>query len=102
MSHPPGAVGQHAPRELDLARAKAIYRQAIDARASDHEGALWWEAVRLELDQVAAAPTVGAAAAIIAWWHPDWSMVGDTPRAAASRIRREVRAQNRRCAGTGN
>ncbi|WP_186027445.1 hypothetical protein [Burkholderia gladioli] len=51
-----------------LDAAKAIYRAAIDARAS-------------------------AAAAVIDWWHREWSSVNDSPSAAAARIRRAARQQ---------
>ncbi len=66
---------------------KAIYRQAIDPNASDGEGDAWWSEVGAELSDVIAARTLDEAAALIAWWHHDWSSVGDTARAAAKRIR---------------
>lgn len=66
---------------------KAIYRQAIDPSASDGEGDAWWSEVGAELSGVLAARTLSEAAAIITWWHHDWSSVGDTARAAAKRIR---------------
>lgn len=68
--------------------AKAIYRRAIDSRASDGEGPHWWLEVTDEVKQVVAAKTITVAASIIAWWHHDWTMVNDSPRAAAGRIRR--------------
>lgn len=66
---------------------KAIYRQAIDPNASDGEGDAWWSEVGAEVSDVLAAGSLDEAAAIIAWWHHDWSSVGDTARAAAKRIR---------------
>ena len=77
---------------LTLDRAKAIYRQAVDAQASDAEGADWWAKVHAELGQVVTARTTAEAAKVIAWWHHDWSMVGDTAKAAAQRIRAAARA----------
>lgn len=79
-------------QDLTLDRAKAIYRAAVDAQASDGEGADWWAKVHAELSQVLAARTAGEAAKVIAWWHHDWSMVGDTATAAAQRIRAAARA----------
>lgn len=43
---------------LTLDRAKAIYRAAVDVKASDAEGAAWWAAVHDELVQVLAARSV--------------------------------------------
>jgi hypothetical protein len=65
---------------------RAIYRRAIDSRARDDELTAWRQAVETEIDSVIAAPTVEAAAALIAWWHYDWTQFGDTPEAAAARI----------------
>ncbi len=79
-------------RTLTLDRAKAIYRKAVDAQASDAEGATWWAEIHAELSQVLAARTTSEAAQVIAWWHADWSMVGDTAKAAAQRIRAAARA----------
>ena len=79
-------------RELSLQDAKTLYRTAIDARARDTEGAHWWEAVRSEISAVIAAPSVHAAAAVIAWWHADWSQVADSPRGAAGRLRKAARS----------
>ncbi len=73
---------------LEPNMVKAIYRQAIDPKAGDGEGDAWWSEVGLELSGVLAAATLGEAAAMIAWWHHDWSSVGDTAQAAAQRIRR--------------
>ncbi|CAM3374857.1 hypothetical protein CBM2609_P80008 [Cupriavidus taiwanensis] len=84
---------------MDIPRdtVKAIYRSAIDPRASDGEGAAWWDAVAAEVLAVARAEmNNAAAAAIIAWWHHDWSQVSDSPKAAAARIRRASRALSRR------
>lgn len=77
---------------LTLDRAKAIYRVAVDPKASDAEGAAWWAAVQAELGQVLAARSAGDASRVIAWWHHDWSMVGDTAKAAAQRIRAAARS----------
>ncbi len=76
---------------LTLNRAKAIYRDAIDARASDTEGDAWWHAVHLELQQVVQARTASEASVVISWWHHDWTVVGDTAIAAARRIRSSAR-----------
>ena len=73
---------------LTIERAKAIYRSAIDARATDAEGAAWWGEVQDEVSRVLAARTLSEAAAVIDWWHNDWSMVNDTARSAAKRLRR--------------
>ena len=76
---------------LTIERTKAIYRDAVDARASDHEGPTWWAAVHAELQQVLAARSVAEAAKIIDWWHHDWSAIGDTAREAAGRLRAAAR-----------
>ena len=73
--------------------AKADYRAAIDAGALDREGAAWWGEVVAEVQAVVASPDTRSAAALIAWWHPDWRAVGDTPARAAGRLRRAARAQ---------
>lgn len=72
---------------LTIERAQRLYRSAIDARATDAEGVNWWEEVRAELERVLAARSVREAATVIAWWHADWSFVGDSPMDAARRIR---------------
>lgn len=77
---------------LTLEQAKTIYRAAVDARASDGEGPAWWNEVHAELDQVLAASTAKDAAKVIDWWHNDWSVVGDTPKAVVRRIRSAARA----------
>lgn len=74
-------------QELSMQRAKTIYRAAVDSRVSDFEEPAWWEAVRIELEQVLRARTVSEAASVIAWWHHDWSAINDSPRGAAGRIR---------------
>lgn len=73
--------------ELTLDQAKRIYRSAIDDKASDGEGSEWWSQVHHELRQVCTATSIKAAAAVIEWWHHDWSAVGDSAKAAAQRIR---------------
>jgi nucleotide-binding universal stress UspA family protein len=90
--------------------AKAVYRQAIDPSARDGEGAAWWSEVVDEIRDVIAARSVSEAAAVIDWWHNDWSAVSDTPRDAAKRIRESARtlrlnAQEKRiprCKHTGD
>ncbi|WP_082079980.1 hypothetical protein [Cupriavidus basilensis] len=77
--------------DISLDTAKAIYRRAIDARATDAEGSAWWAAVATEVAAVIGAENTATAATVIAWWHHDWSQVGDTAKAAASRIRRAAR-----------
>ena len=73
--------------------AKAIYRKAIDHRASDSEGAVWWDEVADEVRDVVAARALGEAAAVIELWHHDWTVVSDTPQEAAKRIRDAARAK---------
>jgi len=46
--------------------------------------------VSAELDAVIAAPDNTVAAGIVAWWHHDWTMVGQTPKRVAGRIRRQA------------
>ncbi|MCP3727457.1 hypothetical protein M3I53_30765 [Paraburkholderia sp. CNPSo 3272] len=77
---------------ISLDAAKAIYRQAIDPTASDGEGANWWGEVADEVRDVVSARTVGEAAEVISWWHDDWTLVSDTSRDAAKRIREVARA----------
>ncbi|WP_036022671.1 hypothetical protein [Paraburkholderia mimosarum] len=48
---------------LDIETAKAVYRRAIDAAASDGEGMVWWTGVADELLQVIQAGNTNAAAA---------------------------------------
>ncbi|MDR5804916.1 hypothetical protein [Caballeronia sp. LZ001] len=45
--------------------AKAIYREAIDPRVGDGEGAAWWDAVASEMKDVVAARTLNEAAGIM-------------------------------------
>ncbi|NOV27808.1 MULTISPECIES: hypothetical protein [Cupriavidus] len=78
---------------IPLETAKAIYRRAIDPRASDHEGEAWWAAVADEVNMVVSAKDAASASAVISWWHHDWSQVADSPRAAAARIRRAARSK---------
>lgn len=77
---------------VSIDRAKMIYRFAIDARACDAEGDAWWQEVQHEVSRVLGARSLSDAADVIAWWHHDWSCVGDTPRAAAKRLRTAGRA----------
>ena len=67
-----------------------IYQGAVDPTIGAEQGAEWWADVSAELDAVIAAPDNAAAAGIIAWWHDDWSMVGQTPKRVAGRIRRQA------------
>ncbi|WP_176331903.1 hypothetical protein [Burkholderia vietnamiensis] len=41
--------------QITLDTAKAVYRKAIDPRASDGEGAAWWDEVADEVRDVIAA-----------------------------------------------
>ncbi len=79
---------------MDVQLAKAIYRAAVDARATAAEGDAWWEEVRAELRRVVDARTVTQASGLIAWWHSywEWRAVADTPKAAAQRIRAAARS----------
>lgn len=77
--------------ELTIDQAKSVYRAAIDSGASDCAGADWWSAVVCEVRQVCTASSLKAAASVIEWWHHDWSMVGDTAKDAASRIRAQAK-----------
>ncbi|CAB3735533.1 hypothetical protein LMG22037_05975 [Paraburkholderia phenoliruptrix] len=77
--------------DLSLDTAKAIYRHAIDPRASDGESEAWWEEVADEVRDVVAARSMSEAAAVIAWWHHDWTVVSDTPVDVAKRIRAAAR-----------
>jgi len=78
--------------DIPLDAVKAIYRRAVDTKAGDGEGVAWWAAVATEVIAVIRAENSRAAAEIIAWWHHDWTQVGDTAKAAASRIRSTARA----------
>ncbi|QEZ48796.1 hypothetical protein [Cupriavidus oxalaticus] len=77
---------------IPMETVKSIYRRAIDPRASDGEGNVWWASVAEDVVAVLRAEDTAAAARVIAWWHHDWHEVGDSPRAAASRIRCASRA----------
>ncbi|VVE10911.1 hypothetical protein PHO31112_02622 [Pandoraea horticolens] len=77
---------------LSVDRAKAIYRTAIDPRASDAESAEWWDDVVDEIRDVVASRTLADAAQVIERWHHDWTNVSDTARDAAKRIRSAARA----------
>jgi hypothetical protein len=79
-------------RTLTLDAAMALYRDAADATASGAEGAAWWADDHEERHQVFAAPPTAQTALVIAWWHDHWSMVSDSPRSAAQRIRIAARA----------
>ncbi|MCS6496806.1 hypothetical protein NX905_21410 [Burkholderia thailandensis] len=81
---------------ISLNAAKAIYRDAIDPRASDGEGAAWWDEVADEVRDVVATRTIDIAGELIAWWHNDWTCINDTPRQAAKRIRDAARAMRLR------
>jgi hypothetical protein len=72
--------------------AKLVYREAIDAGASDGESAAWWNEVADEVRDVLAARSLAQAAELIEWWHHDWSAVSDTARDAAKRMREVARA----------
>lgn len=78
---------------LTLDHAKAVYRAAVDPRASDAEGCAWWSAVHEELVQVLAARTTAEAAKVVAWWHSEWEWqaVGDSAKAVVQRIRSAAR-----------
>ncbi|HDR8964613.1 TPA: hypothetical protein QDB13_002213 [Burkholderia vietnamiensis] len=77
---------------ITLDTAKAVYCKAIDPSAGDGEGAAWWDEVADEVRDVVAARTLADAAAMIEWWHRDWTQVSDTSRDAARRIREAARA----------
>jgi hypothetical protein len=77
-------------QQLTLDQTMLIYQRAIDKTAQAGEGAAWWADVQAELEAVIAAPTIAAAADVIAWWHQVWTTVGDTPARAAGRIRRHA------------
>ncbi len=71
-------------------QAIRIYQSAVDASMGAEQGAQWWADVSAELDAVIAAPDSMVAAGIIAWWHHDWSMLGQTSKRVAGRIRRQA------------
>jgi len=70
-----------------IEHTKTIYRAAIDAGARDDEGEAWWREVQDEVSEVLAARTTSEAAAVITWWHNDWTMINDSAYAAAKRLR---------------
>lgn len=71
-------------------QAMQIYQRAVDPTMGVEQGAQWWEEVSAELAAVIAAQDMKAAAGIIAWWHNDWRMVGQTPKRVAGAIRRHA------------
>lgn len=71
-------------------QAIQIYQGAVDPTMGAEQGAEWWGEVSAELDAVVSAPDTATAAGIIAWWHHDWSTVGQTPQRVAGRIRRQA------------
>lgn len=77
--------------ELTIDEAKRVYRAAIDATASDGEGADWWLQVTSEMRKVCSAVSVKEAASVIEWWHHDWSAVGDSAKDSAGRIRQAAK-----------
>lgn len=83
-------------RAVSNSIVRSHYRQAIDSRAGDGEGAAWWDEVADEIRDVVAARTISIAADLIAWWHHDWTCINDTPRRAATRIRDAARAMRLR------
>lgn len=86
------ATARSAARSLTQDEAKAVYRAAIDPRASDFEGEAWWASVHAEMNQVLEERSASAAAKHISWWHFDWGCVSDTALAAAQRIRAAARS----------
>ncbi|HDR9882062.1 TPA: hypothetical protein QDE50_34195 [Burkholderia cenocepacia] len=81
---------------ISIDEANAIYRQAIESRASDGEGAAWWNEIADEVRDVVDARTISIAAELSAWWHHDWRSVSDTPRGAATRNRDTARSMRLR------
>lgn len=71
-------------------QAIRIYQAAVDPNIGVEQGSQWCATVSEELDAVIAAPDIAEAAGIITWWHHDWSMVGQTPKRVAGRIRRQA------------
>jgi hypothetical protein len=63
---------------IALDDAKAIYRRAVDPRASEGESSAWWDEVADEVRKVVAARSVSEAAGIIQWWHHALAMHGGT------------------------
>lgn len=81
--------------QITINEGKASSRAAVDAAPRDREGDGWWLAVASEVSAVKSAEFVATAGQVIAWWHHGWSAVGDSPRAAAGRIRRAARQTTR-------
>lgn len=78
---------------MNFNQVMTIYRSAVDQAATAAEGPDCWREVQAEIEAVIAAPTKAAAAAIIAWWKPEyeWAQFGDSPVRAACRIRRAAK-----------
>lgn len=76
---------------LSINQVKLVYRAAIDARACDDEDADWWSEVARHVHEVCAAKSVKAAATVIEWWHNDRSVVNDSAKSAAQRIRQTAK-----------
>ncbi|MES2740767.1 MAG: hypothetical protein V4754_07420 [Pseudomonadota bacterium] len=70
--------------------AVQIDQSAVDPTMGAEQGVQWWADVSAELDALIAAPDSTAAAGIIAWWHHDHSMIGQTSNRVAGRIRRQA------------
>ncbi len=89
-AHQPKEI--HMP-EITLEQAQRIYREAIDSTATNNSNdAGWWADVLKEVREVCAAKSIEAAADVIQWWHNDWSMVSDTAKGAAKRIRQAAKS----------
>lgn len=71
-------------------QAIQIYQGAFDSTMDAEQGAQWWAEVGAELAAVIEATDTAAAANVIAWWHDDWRMVGQTAKRVARRIRRKA------------
>ena len=54
-----------ATQPISLDTAKAIYLRAVDPRASDSEGAAWWDDVANEVRDVIAARSLNDAALVL-------------------------------------
>lgn len=55
--------------QLTPKQAMLIYQRAIDKTVDAAEGVAWWAEVQAELESDIAAPTMTAAAGVIAWWN---------------------------------
>jgi hypothetical protein len=71
-------------------QAIQIYQCAVDQTIGAEQGVQWWADVSAEMAAVIAAPDTETASGIIAWWHADWSMVGQTPKCVVERIRSQA------------